>query len=135
VIAFRVDRAGGEPAYVQIIRQVRDALRLGILRPGDRLPTVREVVAGCAVNSSTVLRAYRDLEQSGLVEARQGTGTFISAALGTADPNAMARLHAQLTGWVREAGEAGLEDEDMRAVFGAVLADPSARPTNTEGIS
>ena len=75
MISFRVDGRSGVPPYLQIVRQVRQALRMGLLNVGDQLPTVREVVAAVAVNPNTVLKAYRDLEREGLVEARAGQGT------------------------------------------------------------
>jgi GntR family transcriptional regulator len=126
VIDFHVDRAGSVPAYAQLVRQVREGMRLGLLRAGDRLPAVREVVASCAVNPSTVLKAYRELELSGLVEARQGAGTFVAGSLGSADPHAMARLRLHLARWLAEARDAGLEEEDVQALVAAVLAEPSA---------
>ena len=77
MISFRVDSRSGVPPYLQIVQQVRQALRMGLLGAGDQLPTVREVVAEVAVNPNTVLKAYRDLEREGLVEARVGQGTFV----------------------------------------------------------
>jgi GntR family transcriptional regulator len=123
VVEFRVDRGGGLPAYLQLVRQVREAVRLGWLGPGDRLPTVRDVVRTSGVNANTVLKAYRELELSGLVEARQGSGTYVKTALGTASPQAMTDLRTKLTGWVTEARAAGLEDEDIDALVRAVLAE------------
>jgi GntR family transcriptional regulator len=63
------------------MQQVRQALMFGVLKPGDQLPTVKEVVARVALNPNTVLRAYRDLEHEGLVVSRPGLGTFVAAAL------------------------------------------------------
>jgi GntR family transcriptional regulator len=123
VVEFRVDRGGGLPAYLQLVRQVREAVRLGWLGPGDRLPTVREVVRTSGVNANTVLKAYRELELSGLVEARQGSGTYVKTVLGTADPEALAELRTTLAGWVGQARAAGLEDEDIDALVRAVLAE------------
>ncbi|GAA1312586.1 GntR family transcriptional regulator [Saccharothrix xinjiangensis] len=120
---FHVERASGLPAYLQLVRQVREALRLGWLRPGDRLPTVRDVVASSGVNANTVLKAYRELEMSGLVEARQGSGTFVKAGLGSTSPEVMAALRARLAVWVREAREAGLDTEDIDALVRSVLAN------------
>lgn len=120
---FRLDRGAAVPAYAQLVQQVREAVRLGWLKPGDRLPTVRDVVTSCVVNANTVLKAYRELERLGLIEARQGSGTFVRAALRAADPKSLARLHVRLAGWVRSAQAAGLEEEDMRALLGAVLAE------------
>ncbi|QFU90861.1 GntR family transcriptional regulator [Amycolatopsis sp. YIM 10] len=126
MIEFRVDRAVGLPAYLQLVRQVREALRLGWLRPGDRLPTVRDVVASSGVNANTVLKAYRELEHAGLVEARQGSGTFVKASLGSADPAVLAGLRDRLTEWVTAARAAGLEDEDVDALVRAALAENQA---------
>ena len=127
VISFHVDRATSVPAYAQLVRQVREALRLGQLRPGDRLPTVREVVTSCTVNAATVLKAYRELELSGLVESRQGSGTFITGTLGSADPHVMARLRGGLARWLGQARDAGLEDEDVEALMASVKAEQAAQ--------
>jgi GntR family transcriptional regulator len=125
-VEFRIDRSAGLPAYLQLVRQVRESLRLGWLKPGDRLPTVRDVVKSSGVNANTVLKAYRELELSGLVEARQGSGTFIKASLGSASPETMTGLRKQLVGWVDEARAAGLDTEDIDALVRAVLADKGA---------
>src|SRR3974377_2546594 len=77
MISFRVDSRSVVPPYLQIVQQVRQALRMGLLEVGDQLPTVREVVSATAINPNTVLKAYRDLEREGLVEARAGHGTFV----------------------------------------------------------
>jgi GntR family transcriptional regulator len=125
LLYFHVDRTGSVPAYAQLVQQVREALRLGLLQPGDRLPTVREVVTSCTVNAATVLKAYRELELSGLVEARQGAGTFVSGTLGgSADAAVMGRLRGELVSWVADARSAGLEDEDVQALVTSVLAEP-----------
>jgi GntR family transcriptional regulator len=123
VIEFRVDRAGGLPAYLQLIRQVREALRFGWLTPGDRLPTVRDVVASSGVNANTVLKAYRELEFAGLVEVKQGSGTYVADGLQAIDPGVMAELRASLAEWVRRARTAGLGNDDAEALLRAVLAE------------
>lgn len=120
---FRIDRGGGVPAYLQLVRQVREALRLGWLKQGDRLPTVRDVVKSCGVNANTVLKAYRELELSGLVEARQGSGTYVRAGLGSTPPDVMAQLRERLGEWVGAARAAGLDTEDIDALIRAVLSD------------
>jgi GntR family transcriptional regulator len=126
VIGFHIDKGGSVPAYAQLVRQVREAMRLDLLRPGDRLPTVREVVTSCTVNAGTVLKAYRELEMSGLVESRQGSGTFVTGTLGSADPHVMARLRTGLARWLDQARQAGLEDEDVQALVTSVLAQQAA---------
>ena len=63
MIAFRLDARSGVPTYLQLVQQVKQAVRLGILHSGDQLPTVKEVVAMLAINPNTVLKAYRELDQ------------------------------------------------------------------------
>src|ERR1700744_5184977 len=77
MINFCIDGRSAVPPYLQIAPQVPQGLRQGVLEVGDKLPTVREVVAATAVNPNTVLKAYRDLERDGLVQARAGHGTFV----------------------------------------------------------
>lgn len=134
MVEFRVDRSAGLPAYLQLVQQVREALRLGWLHQGDRLPTVREVVASSGVNPNTVLKAYRELEMAGLVEARQGSGTYVKASLGSAAPEAMNQLRIRLAAWVASARAAGLENEDIQALLGSILTgDDTATGTQERG--
>src|ERR1017187_1499253 len=90
MISFRLDGRSVVPPYLQIVQQVRQALRMGVLDVGDQLPTVREVVAATAINPNTVLKAYRDLEREGLVEPRAGHGTFVLPAARPASRNPFA---------------------------------------------
>ena len=82
MIEFHLDGRSGVAPYLQLIHQVRHALRLGLLREGDQLPKVKDVAAGLAINPNTVLKAYRELEYEGLAAARPGIGTFVTGTLG-----------------------------------------------------
>ncbi|MFI8203624.1 GntR family transcriptional regulator [Streptomyces sp. NPDC085937] len=119
MVDYRIDRRSGVATYVQIVQQTKQALRLGLLAPGDRLPTAREVVEATAVNPNTVLKAYRELEREGLVEARRGLGTFVRRSLGASPADSPLRV--ELEEWAARAREAGLEREDVAALFTAVL--------------
>ncbi len=119
MVEFRIDRRSGVATYVQLVQQVRQALRLGLLEPGDKLPTAREVVEATAVNPNTVLKAYRELEREGLVEARRGLGTFVQRTLGGAPADSP--YAAELTDWMRRARRARLDREDVAALFQAAL--------------
>lgn len=119
MVDYRIDRRSGVATYVQIVRQTKQAIRLGLLAPGDKLPTAREVVEATAVNPNTVLKAYRELEREGLVEARRGLGTFVRRSLGAAPADSP--LRAELEDWAARARESGLEREDVAALFTAVL--------------
>ena len=94
-IEFHLDSRSGVSPYLQIVQQVRQALRLGLLREGDQLPTVKDVVARLAINPNTVLKAYRELEHAGLVGARPGVGTFVIATLSNASLGAHGPLRME----------------------------------------
>jgi DNA-binding transcriptional regulator YhcF (GntR family) len=119
MIDFRLDTHSGVPTYLQIVHQVRQAVRLGLLAPGDQLPTVKEVVAQLAINPNTVLKAYRELDREGLVDARRGQGTFISGDQRAAAPAAQAQLQAELASWFRRALAAGFDDDGIAGLFAA----------------
>lgn len=118
LIRFRLDRRSGLPVYRQLVDQVRQALHLGILRPGDQLPTVRDVVEQIAINPNTVHRAYRELEQQGLIEGQAGRGTFVRRSL-PGLPEHQGALQRRLTGWFSAARAAGLDD----GAIGALIAN------------
>jgi len=121
VLRFRVDTRSVVPPYLQIVQQVRQALRMGVLDVGDQLPSVREVVATTAINPNTVLKAYRDLEREGLVAAAAGRGTFVTKRPDGPPPGTHARLGRGLARWVREARAAGLDDESIESLLRVTL--------------
>jgi GntR family transcriptional regulator len=118
VIEFHLDARSGVSPYLQVVHQVRHALRLGILREGDQLPTVKDVVGRLAINPNTVLKAYKELEHAGLVAARPGIGTFVTRTLSDASLAAHGPLRHELQRWLVKARAAGLEDESIEALFG-----------------
>ena len=123
VIAFRLDPRSGIPPYLQVVHQVKQALRLGTLEPGDQLPTVKEVVGQLAINANTVLKAYRDLEYEGLVEGRPGVGTFVLRCPPGPSPATQAALRRSLGRWLRAAHEAGVDPESIEALFRGALQE------------
>ncbi|HEV2593299.1 MAG TPA: GntR family transcriptional regulator [Gaiellaceae bacterium] len=127
MIEFHLDPRSGVATYLQIVQQVKEALRLGTIDVGDQLPTVREVVADLAINPNTVAKAYRDLEREGLVVARQGRGTFVASTLAPASLRHHDQLRAELERWIDEAESAGLDDESIRALISATLREKLAR--------
>jgi GntR family transcriptional regulator len=117
VIDFQLDPMSGVATYLQLVQQVRQALRLGILQPGDQLPTAQRVVASLAINPNTVLKAYRDLEREGLVRARPGQGTFVIGTLPRTDPLVQARFVTSMSEWLASARTAGLSPDDIEAIY------------------
>jgi GntR family transcriptional regulator len=130
VIEFHLDGRSGVPAYLQLVQQVRQAIRLGILRPGDQLPTVKEVVTSLTINPNTVLHAYRQLDLEGLVEGRRGVGTFVSAQPAPPPPEGVKTLRSSLERWVERARAAGLDDDGMAGLFADAL-----RPTTVSRVA
>jgi len=117
VIEFHLDARSGVAPYRQLIHQVRQALRLGLLHEGDQLPKVKDVVAGLAINPNTVLKAYRELEYEGLAAARPGIGTFVTGTLDGGPLTAHGPLRHELQRWLGRARRAGLDDESIEALF------------------
>jgi GntR family transcriptional regulator len=118
MFVFHLDGKAGVPPYLQLVHQVRHAVLLGYLRLGDQLPLIREVVGSLAINPNTVSKAYRQLEQEGLVSAKPGVGTFVAAAPRTViAPATYAALRRGLERWLRSAHTAGLDEEAINALF------------------
>ncbi|MGA2529859.1 MAG: GntR family transcriptional regulator [Acidimicrobiales bacterium] len=117
MIEFQLDASCGVATYLQLVQQVHQALQLGLLEPGDQLPTAQQVVAKLAINPNTVLKAYRDLEREGLVRARPGQGTFVTRSLPGSDPTTLAHFLDSMTGWLESARAAGLGPDDIEAIY------------------
>ncbi len=116
-IEFHLDNRSGIPPYLQLVHQVKQALRLGFLVPGDQLPTMRMVVSQIVINPNTVFKAYRELEMEGLVESRPGQGTFVVHTLADHSLDQHDALRASLQKWIDEALKAGLSEESVTALF------------------
>ena len=130
MIEFQLDPASGVATYLQLVQQVRDALRLGLLEPGDKLPTAQQVVAKLAINPNTVLKAYRDLEREGLVRGRPGMGTFVTRTLPGTDPAVQGQFLAAMTDLLRSARSAGLGPDDIESIYRT-----AARNCSIEGVA
>ncbi|MEH1054625.1 GntR family transcriptional regulator [Micromonospora sp. CPCC 206171] len=134
MIEFVLDGRSKVNTYVQLVQQVKQSLRVGLLAPGDQLPKVRDVAQSLAINPNTVLKAYRELEIEGLVEGRPGVGTFVRRTLaGTSLPN-QAELREELVAWLHRARTAGLTPEDVTALVettmrAALTADTAGTKT------
>jgi GntR family transcriptional regulator len=130
MIEFHLDSRSGVPAYLQLVQQVRRAVRLGMLQPGDQLPTVKEVVTSLTINPNTVLHAYRQLDLEGLVEGRQGVGTFVAANGTPLPPSELKSLRSSLDRWITRARAAGLDEESISALFAE-----SVRPASVSRVA
>jgi GntR family transcriptional regulator len=127
MITFRLDAGSGLAPYLQLVQQVKHALRLGMLEVGDQLPTIKQIVGELAINPNTVLKAYRELEYEGLIESRPGQGTFVLKSLAGASLQSQAGLRRSLLLWLQEAQQAGLEEESIQALFLDTLRESMKR--------
>jgi GntR family transcriptional regulator len=125
MIEFYLDAKSGIAPYLQLVHQVRRALKLGALRKGDQLPTVREVVTRIAINPNTVSKAYRELEHEGLVAARAGVGTFVTASSSEDVIASLGPIRHDLEQWLVRARAAGLDDDSIEALFRAAFRNPA----------
>ena len=123
---FRVDTGSGVPIYRQLVQQVRRDVMLGRLRPGDQLPSVKEVVDSLSVNPNTVVKAFSELEHQGLVVRRQGIGTFVAASPSMTSVPVAPRLLGSLARWVDRARQDGLSAEQIRMLLEVALDEPAA---------
>jgi GntR family transcriptional regulator len=128
VIEFVLDGRSKVNTYMQLVQQVKQAMRVGLLEPGDQLPKMRDVAQSLAINPNTVLKAYRELEIEGLVEGRPGVGTFVLRTLAGASLGNQAELRADLVTWLRRAHAAGLTPDDV-----AALVDTTIRAALVDG--
>lgn len=131
-IEFRLDLRSGVPTYLQLVQQVEDALRLGHLVIGDRLPKVKEVVAALAINPNTVLKAYRELDLKGLTTGRRGQGTFIADTPDIVPLREQQALRRRLDRWLEAATTAGLDEAGMTALFTSGLQELRRRSVTEE---
>ena len=110
-----VDPHDRTPIYAQLERGLRAAMATGRLRPGDQLPTVRQLAVELSINANTVARVYADLERSGAIETRRGVGSFVTATAENARPpkEHEKRLRAFVTRVLSEAGTQGFSVDDL----------------------
>jgi GntR family transcriptional regulator len=127
MLEIRLDRASHTPPYLQVVAQVRQALQMGRLVPGDQLPTVRDVAGSSGINPNTVLKAYHELALLGLTETRPGSGTYLKTSVPVGDPHLMTRYRVRLEKWATSARESGLDEDDLRTLADAVLTRTTAR--------
>ena len=125
---FALDLHSGMPVYRQLIDQVRGGMASGTLKAGDQLPTVRQLAVDLAINPNTVMRAYRELELSGLLETHQGTGTFIANKKVEKNSAERERHLGQMAGeFAARAGAAGFTLEELIDRLRELLPHPAQR--------
>ena len=114
-----IDARDKTPIYAQLERGLRAAMATGRVRPGDQLPTVRQLAVELSINANTVARVYADLERNGAIETRRGVGSFVTATPNVARPKREhdKRLKAFVTRVLAEADNAGLSVAEVIAAL------------------
>ena len=120
---FTVDPHSGVPIYLQLIAVVKRSVALGVLVPGEQLPTVKQLATTLTVNPNTVARSYRELERDGVIETSPGRGSFVrSNGSGSISNKAVSDVAAAaIDGAVREAKSIGLARADVAQLIDQVL--------------
>ena len=116
-----IDQRDPTPIYAQLERGLRAAIATSRLRPGDQLPTVRQLAVELQVNANTIARVYAELERAGVIETKRGVGSFISATPAQAHPPRQhdRRLRTFVTRVLADAETAGFTVDDVIAALGA----------------
>ena len=126
-----VDPRSGVPIYVQIIDQVRHAVEVGGLGPGERLPTVRRLAEDLAIAPNTIVKAYGELQRAGFVESRPGVGTVVAEGVGeVARERQVAAVFERLRVLVRDAAALGISEDELWA---GLDSEYERIPRNGEG--
>ena len=117
--AGTVDVHDPMPLHAQLERSIRVAIASHRLKPGDQLPTVRQLAVDLSVNANTVARVYAELERAGVIETRRGVGSFVNGTASRAHPPREhdRRLRAFATRMLAEADAAGFTAEELVSVL------------------
>lgn len=118
-----VNPRSGVPIYVQLVQQIKHALEVGILQTGDQLPTVRQLASELTIAPNTIVKAYDELANLGLIESRQGVGTIVTANLnGALRQQQLEALFERIRVLVRDAANLGVSEQALSERFEAELA-------------
>src|SRR5579872_1381310 len=120
---LHVDPLNGLPVYLQIVDQVRRAVAIGILKPGEQLPTVKQLATDLVVNPATISRSLRELEHLEIIQSLPGRGAFVraDAAAGVASSGARNVVGASIDAAIREARSLGVDESDLHDLFRRAL--------------
>lgn len=134
---IQLDFRSGQPIYLQIVEQIRQMVARGDLRPGDQLPTVRQLATDLRVNFNTVARAYRLLDESGLISTQHGRGTYVWETPSDEVLQRMRQLGLEelLGHCIQEARRLGYSLPEIRQAFDIRLATMKESGTNEENSS
>ena len=114
---LRISPSSGVPIYLQLMEQIKHAIDIGAVRPGEQLPTIRSVAEELAMNPNTVARAYRELEHDGVISIRHGSGAYIEETAVPAKRNAIRQTGEIFRKAIEKSKMLGLSEPELRRVF------------------
>jgi GntR family transcriptional regulator len=116
---IQLDFRSGQPIYLQIVEQIRQKVAIGELSPGDQLPTVRQLATDLRVNFNTVARAYRILDEAGLISTQHGRGTYVwdAPSTETLEQLRWQGLEGLISHCIQEALRLGYSTAEIRQAF------------------
>jgi GntR family transcriptional regulator len=119
--------SSGVPIYVQLKEQIRHAIETGSLTAGDQLPGIRGLAENLVINPNTVIKAYRELENEGVLEIRHGLGAFVATRRSKSKPEDMRDAQQLVREFVERLKDQGLDPGEIRRLFEAELASEFQR--------
>jgi GntR family transcriptional regulator len=128
-VPFILNPSTGQPLYLQLILQIRNAIETGVLQPGDALPPLRILAQELVVSPNTIVKAYAELEREGLIDIRHGSGAYVSAKRGVRPRVDRLRVaQDRVRALIARLRADGLSDEELHRMFEAeLLFSPPAR--------
>jgi len=124
-MVFTVSQSSGQPIYAQIVQQVRHAVEIGVLKPGDSLPAIRALAEQLVVSPNTVVKAYSELEHSGVISLRPGSGAYVSPLpRGRSRSDRLRTAQEKVRVLVQSLQDEGFSDEEIQRCFEAELHYP-----------
>ena len=132
MIFFNLKPTDERPIYGQIADRLRFAVAAGVLQPGELIPSVRELSKQLVVNPNTVARAYRDLQNEGLVDAVRGTGLQVSdGAVERCKESRRAFVRGRIRGAIDDARQSAMESVEIEAILREEWANGQQQPVNS----
>lgn len=125
---FNIDQRSSTPIYQQLVQEIKEHILKGLLQPGDKLPSVRELSAQLTINPNTIQKAYQELERQKVTETLRGKGTFVSSDYKPdKDEEKMQQITEELKKIIVEAHYLGLNEEKIVAVVKRICTELQAR--------
>lgn len=125
---FDIDPDNGIPIYDQVMRQIKFAIAQGVLRPGDRIPSVRDLAKELVINPNTIARSYQGLQAEGILAANRGIGLEVAkGARAECQRQRKTLVHERLMQVILEARQSGLDEESIERLYRQCLAETSTR--------